>query len=298
MDYNTSLMNSTDMELDYSWLYIEDYMYIVVLILTGLVGIILNIYFLKRSRKRIHKQDKIGDITLLVSILALFNILYLLGVFPTAASVILGEFAMTPESSVFCYLYKYYIHFAKFGVYYFWISISKECLILTINCDEKSNRFQMLSEALLIWLLHIVILGAVENLFPLRKMIPTCLVSGHLSVYREPVIFLIVLANITYAIVIGCKAKSSNITLDNPNNIAIVHTITQTRRIVALYSLCWIPYFLFSVGTISGLISYYLNYRVIWSIQLALNWIDMFSSALFPFVWKIRKEILFAHELM
>ncbi|KAL7643680.1 UNVERIFIED_CONTAM: hypothetical protein RMT77_005663 [Armadillidium vulgare] len=260
----------------------EIYIFVTSLLILGFFGIASNIRYFFKITKSERLNGKLQDLQFLATVLSLFNVLYLLNVIPQSYYLIVGDRLVKEKDDYFCVIYKYFTHFVKFFVYYLVITIARDSYLVSkmTPYSNKSNKFQMYIEALIIWLIHIVIIVALDVTVALYKRIQLCAWS-HLSVYREPFLCLLVILILFYTSITYFKSNSLDKTSFK------YHIILQCRKTCLLYSVCWLPFFIFTLLTFSIVFGYTPFLAFITVVNMLLNLLEFSSFAVFPYIWNI-----------
>lgn len=263
---------------------------IVIVCLIG--GIILNVLFIRNNKGFTKEKEKLSDVKFFFSLLAIFNILYLIDIIPF--SIYLINSGISRQLQVFCRMYNYYSQITMFGMFYCVITCCRDCFILSQNNPKYkySNRLQTILEALTVWAVFLTFFFVIE----INLNISIHCFKTNLAVLSEIVAFLISIISLIFTSLTYCKARQLNL-----QDSLTMHIILQTRKICILYFLFWFPTIFMNVFT--GHLIFYDNKahffnRETYFFRIFSYALEYSAAALFPLLCKIKKDGTVEHELM
>lgn len=263
---------------------------IAILIVCFIGGIITNVLFIRRNKGFTKEKEKLSDVKFFSSLLAVFNILYLIDVFRIVVYLIDPNISIIAPIK-FCTFYSYYLQCVILGMFYCIITCSRDCYILSLNNPKYkySNRCQMILEAFTVWSMFFL-LFFVLSFFPIGK---GCYKSFD-TIPSEFLSIVMSFISLIFTAMTHCKAKKLNL-----QDSQTTHIICQSRKVCFIYFILWIPSIYMTVTSGHYLISYHENfYKEEYEFRLFTYVLEYLSAALFPLLYKTRRNVVVEHELL
>ncbi|KAL7643659.1 UNVERIFIED_CONTAM: hypothetical protein RMT77_005642 [Armadillidium vulgare] len=256
-------------------------------------GIILNALFLKRNKGFTKEKEKVSDVKLFYSLLAIFNILHLLDIIPFCFFII--NSGISNYHYVFCKFNYYYSQITMFGIIYCVITCCRDCFILSLNNTKYkySNRFQMIIEALTIWATFLTLIFTIDFLGDIFDR--NCFKTQN-TLISETVVIIISFLLLIFTALTYCKVR--HLTLQDS---LTMHVIIQTRKISFMYFIFWFPSN--AMNNFTGHLSFNgtrstFHEREAYFFRIFSYALEYAPAVIFPLLCKIRKNVTVEHELL
>ncbi|KAL7643661.1 UNVERIFIED_CONTAM: hypothetical protein RMT77_005644 [Armadillidium vulgare] len=256
-------------------------------------GIILNILFIRRNDGFTKGKEKLWEVKLFFSLLAIFNILYLIDAILFVVYLMNSGIPNNAMNSL-CVFYNHYSQFIMLGIFYCIVTCSKNCFVISLNNPKYkySNGCQMIIEAFTFWSLFIMFF--LFELFSIFGYKTFFTIPADIASFLMSVISLLFVA-LTY-----CKAKNLNL-----QESQSMHITWQTRNICIMYFVLWFPSIFMNIY--SGYLMFYKSsngqkvdrfVRDEYFFRVLSYVLEYVAVASFPLFCKSREDVVVEHELL